>query len=53
MILLYIDPGAGSLFFQALLSGFLTLIVFYKRIINYFKYLFEKFKNKKSLDDKT
>ena len=32
MYILYIDPGAGSLLFQALLSGFLTIVVFFKRI---------------------
>jgi hypothetical protein len=42
MFLLYVDPGAGSLFFQAILSGFLTFIVFYKRIIMYIKLKFKK-----------
>jgi hypothetical protein len=37
MIILYIDPGSGSLFFQALISGFLTFIVFYKKIITFIK----------------
>jgi len=32
MYILYIDPGTGSLLFQALLSGFLTILVFFKRI---------------------
>ena len=32
MFILYIDPGTGSLLFQALLSGFLTIVVFFKRI---------------------
>ena len=45
-ILLYIDPGSGSLIFQALLSGFLTLLVFYKRVIAYIKSFFTKEKNK-------
>lgn len=40
--LAYIDPGAGSLIFQALLSGLLTIIVFYKRVILFVKNLFEK-----------
>ena len=40
--LLYIDPGSGSLLFQALLSGFLTALVFFKRIVAYFKYKFVK-----------
>lgn len=38
--LLYIDPGSGSLFFQMLLSGMLTGIVFLKRIKLYLKSLF-------------
>ena len=40
--LLYIDPGSGSLLFQALLSGLLTALVFFKRIVAYFKYKFGK-----------
>lgn len=32
MFILYIDPGTGSLLFQALLSAFLTIVVFFKRI---------------------
>ena len=42
MILLYIDPGSGSLIFQALLSGLLTFLVFFKRIVAYFKVIFGK-----------
>lgn len=42
MILLYIDPGSGSLIFQALLSGLLTVLVFFKRIAEYFKVRFGK-----------
>jgi hypothetical protein len=45
-ILLYIDPGSGSLIFQALLSGFLTLLVFYKKAIAYVKSFFSKNDNK-------
>ena len=40
--LAYIDPGTGSLLFQALLSGLLTLVVFYKRVISFIKKLFSK-----------
>jgi hypothetical protein len=40
--LAYIDPGAGSLLFQAFLSGLLTIVVFYKRVILFIKYLFKK-----------
>lgn len=42
---LYIDPGSESLLFQALLSGLLTVLVFFKRIIAYLKYKFGKKKN--------
>ncbi len=45
MYLLYIDPGSGSLLFQALLSGFLTVVVFFKRIVNFIKFRFRKNKN--------
>jgi len=44
MILLYIDPGSGSLLFQALLSGLLTVVVFFKRIVAYIKFRFGKTK---------
>jgi hypothetical protein len=50
MVLLYIDPGAGSLLFQALLSGFLTVFIFYKRVIIFIKSKFIKKDNPK-LDD--
>jgi len=48
----YIDPGSGSLLFQALLSGLLTVLVFFKRIVTYFKYKFGKRKGEEidSLD---
>ena len=45
LFLAYIDPGSGSLLFQALLSGLLTVLVFFKRILAYFK---NKFGNKKT-----
>ena len=49
-IFLYIDPGSGSLLFQALLSGLLTVLVFFKRIVAYFKYKFGK-KKEESIDN--
>ena len=42
MYLLYIDPGSGSLLFQALLSGLLTVVVFFKRILAFIKFKFGK-----------
>ena len=50
MYLLYIDPGSGSLLFQALLSGFLTVVVFFKRIIAFFKFKFGKNKTEDTID---
>jgi hypothetical protein len=41
-LLAYIDPGTGSLLFQAILSGLLTIVVFYKRVILFIKQLFKK-----------
>jgi hypothetical protein len=38
--LLYIDPGSGSLLFQALLSGLFTILVFFKRIKLFLKLKF-------------
>jgi hypothetical protein len=49
MILLYIDPGSGSLLFQALLSGLLTVVVFFKRIVAFIKFKF----GKKNTEDTT
>ena len=40
--LLYIDPGSGSLLFQSLLSGLITVLVFFNRIVAYIKYKFGK-----------
>lgn len=40
MTFLYIDPGSGSLLFQLLLSGILTIIVFFKRIAFFFRSFF-------------
>ncbi len=32
MILLYIDPGTGSLFIQVLIAGAVSLLMFFKNI---------------------
>lgn len=49
---LYIDPGSGSLLFQMLLSGLLTIMVFFKRITLYVKSLFSG-KGNNSSDNQT
>jgi hypothetical protein len=36
---LYIDPGSGSLLFQMILSGLLTILVFFKRFMLFVKAL--------------
>lgn len=45
--LLYIDPGTGSLFYQALLSVILTISVFWHRIKLIMSVLISKFKARK------
>ena len=50
MYLLYIDPGSGSLLFQALLSGLLTVVVFFKRIVAFIKFKFGKNKAEDTID---
>ncbi len=51
MYLLYIDPGSGSLLFQALLSGLLTVVVFFKRIVAFIKFKFGKNKMDDSIEN--
>ena len=50
MYFLYIDPGSGSLVFQALLSAGLTIVIFYKRIFSYVKYMVKKNSDNKEKD---
>jgi len=52
MFILYIDPGTGSLLFQALLSGFLTIVVFFKRIMAFIKLKFGR-KEQSNKDEKS
>lgn len=47
---LYIDPGTGSLIYQAILSGFLTFIVFFKKIVAFIKLAFKSKKEDKNND---
>lgn len=51
MFILYIDPGTGSLFFQALLSGLLTIVVFFKKIVAFLKFKFLSKKEKENFKD--
>jgi len=48
--LVYVDPGSGSIIFQALLSGLLTVLVFFKRIAAYLKSLFKNKESEKPKD---
>jgi hypothetical protein len=48
MNILYIDPGSGSLLFQALISALLTIAVFFNRIFFFFKYFLKKIIKKKN-----
>jgi len=41
-MLLYIDPGTGSLIFQALAAGIVSGLLYIKRILRFFKGLFSK-----------
>lgn len=50
MFYLYIDPGSGSLLFQALISSILTIVVFYKKIVALIKYRFFRNKKTKNMD---
>ncbi len=50
--LIYIDPGSGSLLFQAILSGLLTILVFFKQIVAYLRLrIFGKTKKEVDLDN--
>jgi hypothetical protein len=51
MFLIYIDPGSGSLLFQALLSGLLTVTIFFKRILVFLNFKFGKRKKEDSVDN--
>jgi hypothetical protein len=43
--LLYIDPGTGSLLFQFLISAFLTVLIFFKKLGMLIRYFFYQVKN--------
>lgn len=42
MILLYIDPGAGSLLIQAIIAGIVSILVFFNKIKLYLVYIFKR-----------
>ncbi len=44
--MLYIDPGSGSLMFQLLLSGMLTLLLFFKKLLHQIRSVFDYFKKR-------
>ena len=44
-ILIYIDPGSGSMILQAIIAGFLGIAMFFKNIKMYLLQLFKKNKN--------
>jgi hypothetical protein len=45
--LLYLDPGSGSILFQVVLSGLLTLLVFFKRGLHFIRHLLSIRRHKK------
>jgi hypothetical protein len=46
--LLYIDPGSGSYFIQAIVAAALGIAFFFKNIVLYIKHLFYRIFKKKS-----
>jgi hypothetical protein len=51
IILLYIDPGSGSLLFQLILSGLVTSLIYFKRVIHFLKFKFKKKSNSDLIDE--
>ena len=45
-IFLYLDPGSGSLILQAIIAGFLSIIMFFKNIKMYLLHIFKKVSKK-------
>jgi len=50
MVLIYIDPGAGSLFVQVLIAGFISVLMFFRSIklvlAGFLRNIIRKFKSK-------
>lgn len=49
--ILYIDPGSGSLLFQILVSGLLTVMVFFKKGVHFLKTIFSLKKARPALKE--
>jgi hypothetical protein len=52
LILLYLDPGTGSLLIQFLIAGVSFVIIFFRRIRRRVKYLLYRLLRKKPEDEK-
>jgi len=50
-ILLYIDPGTGSLLFQLILSGIISILIYFKKIIVFLKIKAKDVRNKDKIID--
>ena len=44
--MIYIDPGAGSLIFQALAAGFVAVLTTFSRVRRFFTNLFGRIRGK-------
>jgi hypothetical protein len=44
-VLLYIDPGSGSIIIQMLIAGGLAASLYFKRFYEKIKYMFKRIKN--------
>ena len=44
---LYIDPGTGTILFQMLIAGFVTVLAFSRKVQTFFRNLFANWTKKK------
>jgi hypothetical protein len=44
-MLIYIDPGSGSILAQVIIGAILSVVYFFKNIRNYIKSIFSRTKN--------
>lgn len=49
-MLLYIDPGTGSMVVQVIAAAFLSIMFYAKKIVRFFKYLFLKKKDENGIN---